>query len=343
MTKDILVEYFEPNDMNIDTTTLNIFVQLEIEKISKSLIQQSKTLKFTTVLKSKDNINFYSNILTNSIEDMLVLQEEGSKELIGMTKIDVSYSSWYYPKVSIEFVDIRGNGVMNSLQNLNESPIFESFFTFPYPKFKLTIKGYLGRSVTYELAVENVKTRVDSGSGVYKIDVDMIGYLFGALQDIPMHLLLLSPYIHDAVDLGNFYGTDIKIPTLLELFNKIRDFTIDNIGGTSEEKTLLEREKKYDEHLSNLVDLRQEIEKGVLPKFKDEETEKVKTKNVTLDVNLFFLTYSSYNSLSGPSPITHNSVPSISFITFNALLIFLDASSNLPTNINSVVFFFFLT
>lgn len=81
-------------------------------------------------------------------------------EGLGIESVQVSFESYYTPTVVIKFIDVRGSSlfgreeaVHESGENLSSSSVFGVFFTVPYPKFKLQIKGFYGHAVTYQLTL----------------------------------------------------------------------------------------------------------------------------------------------------------------------------------------------
>ena len=68
-------------------------------------------------------------------------------QLFGITSIDIKQNPSYTPTVKISMVDIQGRALFEQGEN---SP-YSCFMQFPYPMFTLTVKGYYGKAVRYEL------------------------------------------------------------------------------------------------------------------------------------------------------------------------------------------------
>ena len=166
--------------------------------------------------------------LSTSYTDILSLNPgEGNSETLGITSIDISYNSWFYPQVTISFVDIRGSALMapqdKALYNTEQyersqigsatewhtelfgGSVFKSLFTFPYPEFRLTVKGFYGKPVVLRLCVSKMNIKLNSSNGSFELVVDFIGNMYGMYTDIPMHLLTIAPYT-DPVP-GKIYNT----------------------------------------------------------------------------------------------------------------------------------------
>lgn len=166
-----------------------------------------------------------------------------NKELLGVESIDINYDNWFYPRVTIKFIDVRGftlmtpeeiaytndlNNERNDKSDLNssQSSFFKSLFMFPYPIFLLRVKGFYGNAVTYSLTVEDFKSSFNSATGNFEVIVNFIGYMYGFYTDIPMKYLISSPYDKYAGkeywEKNNFKFDDgNKIPTFIELLEKI--------------------------------------------------------------------------------------------------------------------------
>lgn len=265
------VKYFEPNDGILDYSKLSIGVKLEIEKPSKHITGESKKYLFSAIIRREGSFDLLaSNDKENStlgtvysLDDDIVELNGGNQEKLGIESIRIEYTSWYYPQVTINFVDVNGDAVMNPQEDsLNKRyktpPIFDSFFRMPYPTFKLTVKGYLGKAVTYHLVVQDVKLKLRDRNMSYGLTVRFIGRTHGILQDIPMGVLIAASNIGE-MDM-KFKNTDIKIPTIPNLFNSINellsDNTFDEIQDTMDaQRTVDDTEKKnIEEQVGGLLE-----------------------------------------------------------------------------------------
>ena len=133
----------------------------------------------------------------------------GSKEMLGINSIKISFDSHMYPRVTMNFTDVRGSALMQPQEqrvlDLNSSSregateatrnFFASIFKFPYPRFLLSVKGIYGTCVTFVLSVEEFKTQFSSETGNFDVVITFIGNMYGLYTDIPMNYLLVAPYI----------------------------------------------------------------------------------------------------------------------------------------------------
>lgn len=193
-------------------------------------------------LTSNPGSTTYLDVLTNNLE--------GVQENFGITNIHISYTSYFYPQVTINFTDIRGAALMMPHEEnyrrkkANEEAIkanrekvydtsvenfFACMFSFPYPEFKLQVKGFYGKMVEYSLIVEDFRSEFNAQTGNFDATVKFIGRMFGVYTDIPMSYLLVAPYCkyggsdettiwQKHVSQGHFkFDNGVDMPTLVEL------------------------------------------------------------------------------------------------------------------------------
>ena len=218
-----------PNEGEFKQEDLCIGVKLEVKRKTKSIYDNGEILLVYETyqnIKYNDAVScFDSSLKTNYMEDSAV-------NLIGIKQIGIKYNSWYVPEVNITMVDVRGKGLFNDLESNSESSeaLMSSLFTFPYPEFYLTIKGVYGKAVKFRLTVQDVRSRFDSGDGNFIIDVKLIGSMYNMFTDVPMHFLLITPYVkynNFVHNLGFFKdGNYAQIPTLMELYYKILEIEV---------------------------------------------------------------------------------------------------------------------
>ena len=232
MAVEYLVHYYEPNNLEHNPEDLNVGVYFEVD-VQKRGSLDSGTYKGEASFGFKP-VNVFGgedNLITTSYSDitMLELSNGGNTESIGIESINIKYNSWYFPEVNIKFVDVRGNALFNPMEMTNDSnsnaqgSFLSCLFMFPYPIFKITIKGYYGKPVTFNMTVRDVRASLNPQSGNFEVSVNFIGYMYSYLTDVPMRYLFAAPYIgYDNVSsyLGEFQeGTKdagIPIPTFTE-------------------------------------------------------------------------------------------------------------------------------
>lgn len=237
------IRYFEPNNLEYNAEDLSIGISLKIQYMDRSLITNTEMNGSVNILYGDENNKF----LTTSYSDVTVLELEGggNKESVGIENISIKYNTWYFPEVTMKFVDVRGNSVFNPMEMTNDSAtkgkakgsFLKAFFSFPYPIFYLTVKGFFGKPITYRLTVKDVPKAVfNSDTGNFELSVNFIGHMYYYLTDIPMSLVALSPYIeYDGNDanMGTFQNSTTKIPTFIK-FIKDAAATTKNIHSDEE-------------------------------------------------------------------------------------------------------------
>lgn len=235
------VLYFEPNNVEFRNEDLSVGIYLDVEILDRSLADYgvSNDKSYTgSITIGASNVNFLegeNNVLTTSYSDVTILElsNGGNKESIGIESINIKYTSWYFPEINIKFVDVRGNAVFNPMEKKQDKEdkgsFFHCLFDFPYPIFKLTVKGYFGKPVTYRLTVKDMRSTFNSNTGNFEINVNFIGYMYSYLTDIPMSLLFLAPYIEYngiSSSLGDFSSgknANAPIPNFVEFIQNITE------------------------------------------------------------------------------------------------------------------------
>ena len=248
--------YFEPNDFDFNVEDLCLGVKLEVA-VPGRMISSGKgkdvNASWMTIIDDTNLFSGENGYLSTSYSDISSLDAHngGNKDSLGIEYININYNSWNFPEVDVKFVDIRGNAIMNPMEsrrnNRDKSGSFlNALFTFPYPMFKLTVKGYYGRPVTYKLTVRDVRTNFNASNGNFEVTVKFIGYMFGYLNDIPMQYLLIAPdVVYGERNLGNFKSEpNIKIPSFRDFLRQVNNA----FEALSENKKIGEIKHDIDKH-----------------------------------------------------------------------------------------------
>ena len=117
----------------------------------------------------------------------------------GITSIDVNISASFTPQVTIQFTDIRGKTLFE--QGDVATP-YTAFFHLPYPTFYLTLKGYYGQAVKYQLALVKFNATFDSSTGDYNVTCEFIGNHIALLRDITLQQAMVAPYMYPNIAQG---------------------------------------------------------------------------------------------------------------------------------------------
>lgn len=190
----------DPNQISIGSGIKNaipayqnmyIFAELEVFGKSRSIIITSNGTnsenniindtysKISLLGYAQENDSNYGNYTTNYYYGSVT---DGKKQYegFGIDSIKIVVNSSYVPQVNIRFVDIRGQAFLN----LGEKSPYSVLFDFPPPTYKLTVKGYYGKPVTYLLHMVKHSVEFNSENGNYIIDADFIGLTFAPLSDV---------------------------------------------------------------------------------------------------------------------------------------------------------------
>lgn len=226
--------YIEPNNLNTDKPSnaipqpyedYSMAVDLQVEIPSRDSCGDPSFKKILYFSSDNGTISFFGGsgggdgkqgyLTTNYTDVSATNVGKGNKECLGINSINITYDSWFFPTVTINFVDVRGASLMmpqeyayrtevsngsKDISQLSGGSFFKALFSFPYPLFKLTVKGFYGRAAVYNLAVRDFKANFNSNTGNFECVVQFIGYMFGVYTDIPMTYLAVAPYIGRTID-----------------------------------------------------------------------------------------------------------------------------------------------
>ncbi len=247
-----------------DLEDYSIFVNLEIETVGRTIQTGNKVYRFSYVSKNgSEGVNLMGgskiktsdggviNSLTTNWTDAHIsdLKEVGaSPELFGINYIDIAYNHFMVPEVTIEFVDVRGASVFaqkelfetNNIEraiggNYDDNVVntfFQCFFTFPYPKFTLLVKGFYGQPVAYELTCADFRASFHSDTGNFSCTAKFVGYYFSFLNDVMVNALVAAPYSdyegakywkERNFTFEGYNGGAVEIPKLAQLLKKVKD------------------------------------------------------------------------------------------------------------------------
>lgn len=135
--------------------------------------------------------------LDTSWTDNLTLGQTRSgdvdSQLLGITNISIKINTSYAALVTIEMEDVQGRVLFEQGEN---SP-YSAFFHLPYPLFTLTVKGYYGKALRYELMLKDFNARFDPSSGNYKITTNFISRTYALLSDISIDSLFALPHMYE--------------------------------------------------------------------------------------------------------------------------------------------------
>jgi glutathione peroxidase-family protein len=115
-------------------------------------------------------------------------------QLLGITSISIRNNKIFIPEVTIELEDIQGRALFEK----GEKSPYAAFFQLPYPLFELTVKGYYGKAVKYELNLVSFNARFNPGNGNYQISIKLVGRTPALFSDIDLTYMYALPYMYPA-------------------------------------------------------------------------------------------------------------------------------------------------
>ena len=220
----------EPNCVNINNNVVNgapqyqdmhIFAELTAKSKGRTIIidgntDSTKSKKINFIGNNQDNNNpNYLNFTTNYYDGSTGggTHYEG----FGINTIKIVTNSSFIPQVNIQFIDIRGLAFFNQ----NDSP-YRILFDFPPPIFTLTVKGYYGKPVTYDLHLVKYTSEFSAANGNFIIDAQFVAMTFAPLTDILFRYIVNAPLIDNPASMNpnpneppaNTYNLILKLKNL---------------------------------------------------------------------------------------------------------------------------------
>ena len=111
-------------------------------------------------------------------------KSRGVLEGFGIKSIDIKYNASLVPVVDMTFTDVRGASLFDTIGAENRRSPYSIFFKMPYPIFKLSVKGYFGKTVNYCLHMINWTSNFDGSTGNFDISANFIGFQQAFLNDM---------------------------------------------------------------------------------------------------------------------------------------------------------------
>lgn len=193
LTVEIVRRFKDNTNFNENSTATWIISWVNVDHLDEN---NTTTHGWVSFLKGTDGYltTYYTD---TSYKDVL---QQNIVEGLGVDSVTISFESYYTPTVTIKFVDERGSSLFGREEiahgdNTNGiDSVFGAFFTAPYPKFKLQVKGFFGKAVTYQLTCSGFKGNLNSQTGNFEATATFIAYSYSLLTDIPFQYIVAAPY-----------------------------------------------------------------------------------------------------------------------------------------------------
>jgi hypothetical protein len=96
------------------------------------------------------------------------------------------------PTVEIILIDTQGRALFEKGENSE----YASFFNLPYPTFYLTLKGYYGKAIRYQLILTKFSAAFEGNTGNYRISLNFYSYKYTILAESQVGSLFATPYMY---------------------------------------------------------------------------------------------------------------------------------------------------
>ena len=157
----------------------------------------------TKDVQTNDWTDFFTqdNVINPSADDYII-----DSESFGISDIKISINASNLPRVIITFIDIQGRLLFQNGNDPNNP--YNIFFTYPYPKFLLTYKGYYGKAVETPLVLRKSDIKFDSNDGNYTITAEFESEIFAIFNSFLIIYAYVAPYMFKTND-GGYLGKKI--------------------------------------------------------------------------------------------------------------------------------------
>jgi len=177
-------------------TVLEVASENGSANIIKTGLEETTTINFLGIDQNKDNdnpnylkftTNYYDGSTGNNIQ----------YESFGISNIKITINSSFIPQIHIQFVDLRGLSFFNQ-----ENSPYRILFDFPPPIFCLTIKGYYGKALKYQLHLVKYTSEFIATNGNFNIDAQFVALTYAPLSDVLFRYIINFPLINNPISLA---------------------------------------------------------------------------------------------------------------------------------------------
>jgi len=208
----------QKKDRNIKQENLVMYANLEAQSVPRTRLATGQSIESGVSNVAIANINFLKptdkNYFDTSYTEQLTggrssqggsinqIQFDGAQnpqqvnyvdtQLLGIRAITVDIKFNGIPEVNMVLVDVQGKSLFETGGN---SP-YSIFMYYPYPMFKLTLKGYYGKAIQYELMLLTFNANFDAATGNFIVDLKFIARTSAILDDIRLGYLFALPNMY---------------------------------------------------------------------------------------------------------------------------------------------------
>jgi hypothetical protein len=163
--------------------------------------KKARLQRYEDLVDTTDGKKFYKQRFQDNLGNTI------DPGLLGITSIESRTNLSFIPEVTIRLEDVQGR----ALFELGDQSPYAAFFNLPYPVFYLTMKGYYGQAIRYQLNLHTFTADFNSQSGNYMVTCRFLGYKYNILNEISMGHLVSVPHMYEtAFNFSRGIGTQVS-------------------------------------------------------------------------------------------------------------------------------------
>jgi len=112
--------------------------------------------------------------------------------LLGIESIRIKNTRSATPTVDMVLIDTQGRALFEKGENSE----YAAFFNLPYPIFYLTLKGFYGKAIKYQLVLTNFSAAFEGNTGNYRISLKFYSYKYTILAETQVGALFATPFMY---------------------------------------------------------------------------------------------------------------------------------------------------
>ena len=112
--------------------------------------------------------------------------------LLGIESIGIKNTRSFTPVVDMVLIDTMGRALFEK----GDKSEYAFFFNLPYPTFYLTIKGYYGKAIKYQLILSKFSAAFEAATGNYRITLQFYSYKYTILAETQIGALFATPFMY---------------------------------------------------------------------------------------------------------------------------------------------------
>ena len=180
----------------------------------------------------------------NKSDDFYIKQNTINSEdtgLLGIESIRVKNTRSLTPTVEIVLIDVQGRALFEKGENSE----YACFFNLPYPTFYLTLKGFYGKAIRYQLILTNFSAAFEGNTGNYRINLKFYSYKYTILAETQVGALFAVPFMYTTDYRINNTAPNSPGVNAAQVSNGNPDVTTSSVRVTKGGQTIRDVYKRY--------------------------------------------------------------------------------------------------